>query len=166
MLLARSHLGLLLLGALLTLALYLLLPAAQHGQRVVGAQPAGGKRDQQVTNITVRTGMAAGEPPVFYREASAGRQVGSTASLGRWVSPLAPRVEEGVGDSPWGPGPATPHGCWTSAAVACSLTPFLPVFPTVGLTSCSCTARRSPPRPGRPWAHWHCLLEKATMQLQ
>ncbi|KAM6059118.1 protein ABHD14A [Theristicus caerulescens] len=69
---ARSRLGLLLLGALLTLVLYLLLPAAQHGQRLAGARPGEGKRGRRVANATARMATAAGEPPVFYREASAG----------------------------------------------------------------------------------------------
>ncbi|XP_009985752.1 PREDICTED: alpha/beta hydrolase domain-containing protein 14A [Tauraco erythrolophus] len=42
----RNRLGLLLLGAFLTLVLYLLLPAAQHEQRLVGTRPDGGKRGQ------------------------------------------------------------------------------------------------------------------------
>ncbi|RLV99522.1 hypothetical protein DV515_00009661 [Chloebia gouldiae] len=62
MLLARSRLGLLLLGALLTLLLYLWLPAARR------SRPDEGKR---AGNGTVRAGMAAGKPPVFYREAPA-----------------------------------------------------------------------------------------------
>uniref|UniRef100_A0A8B9M5G8 Protein ABHD14A n=1 Tax=Accipiter nisus TaxID=211598 RepID=A0A8B9M5G8_9AVES len=60
--LARSRLGLLLLGALLTFLLYLLHPDA-------------GKRGRPAANATARTGMAAGEPPVFYREVSAGPDV-------------------------------------------------------------------------------------------
>lgn len=92
--LARSRLGLLLLGALLTFLLYLLLPAAQHEQRLAGARPDEGKRGRQAANTTARTGMAAGEPPVFYREVSAGPQASGTASPGRWVSPPAPVAEE------------------------------------------------------------------------
>ncbi|XP_058700967.1 protein ABHD14A [Poecile atricapillus] len=65
MLHARSRLGLLLLGALLTLLLYLLLPAARR------SRPEEGKRAWRAANGTVRTGMAAGEPPVFYREVPA-----------------------------------------------------------------------------------------------
>lgn len=65
MLLARSRLGLLLLGGLLTFLLYLLLPAARR------SRPDEGKRDWRAANGTVRTGMAAGEPPVFYREVPA-----------------------------------------------------------------------------------------------
>ncbi|XP_032555037.1 protein ABHD14A [Chiroxiphia lanceolata] len=75
MLLARSRLSLLLLGALLTLLLYLLLPAARQGQR---SRPDEGKRGRRSANGTARTGMAAGEPPVFYREVPAG-----TAGPGR-----------------------------------------------------------------------------------
>lgn len=82
--LARSRLGLLLLGALLTFLLYLLHPDA-------------GKRGRPAANATARTGMAAGEPPVFYREVSAGPQAGGTASPGRWVSPPSPVAEEGGG---------------------------------------------------------------------
>lgn len=78
MLLARSRLGLLLLGGLLTLVLYLLLPAARR------SRPAEGKRGWRAANGTVRTGMAAGEPPVFYREVPA-----AAAGPGRWVSPPA-----------------------------------------------------------------------------
>ncbi|XP_075288557.1 protein ABHD14A-like [Opisthocomus hoazin] len=74
--LARTRLGLLLLGALLTLVLYLLLPAAQRG-------PAEGQRGRGAANGTVRTGMAAGEPPVFYREVSPGPRAGGAASPGR-----------------------------------------------------------------------------------
>ncbi|KAM6121039.1 protein ABHD14A [Pterocles gutturalis] len=76
--LGRAPLGLLLLGALLTLVLYLLLP--QHEQRSAGAE---GKRGWRVANASVRTGMAAGEPPVFYREAPAGPLATSTPSPGR-----------------------------------------------------------------------------------
>ncbi|KAL2299682.1 hypothetical protein Nmel_012527 [Mimus melanotis] len=65
MLVARSRLGLLLLGALLTVLLYLWLPAARR------SRPDEGKRGWRVANGTVRTGMAAGEPPVFYREVPA-----------------------------------------------------------------------------------------------
>lgn len=65
MLLARSRLGLLLLGGLLTFLLYLLLPAARR------SRPDEGKRHWRAANGTVRTGMAAGEPPVFYREVPA-----------------------------------------------------------------------------------------------
>ncbi|XP_063020677.1 protein ABHD14A [Melospiza melodia melodia] len=65
MLLARSRLWLLLLGTLLALLLYLLLPAARR------SRPDEGKRAWRAANGTVRTGMAAGEPPVFYREAPA-----------------------------------------------------------------------------------------------
>ncbi|XP_051667299.1 protein ABHD14A [Manacus candei] len=75
MLLARSRLALLLLGALLTFLLYLLLPAARHGQR---SRPDEGKRGRRAANGTARMGMAAGEPPVFYREVPAG-----TAGPGR-----------------------------------------------------------------------------------
>ncbi|KAM6197479.1 protein ABHD14A [Sarcoramphus papa] len=83
MLLARSRLGLLLLGALLTFLLYLLLPAAQHEQRLAGSRPDEGKQGRQAANATARTGMAAGEPPVFYREVSAGPQASGAASPGR-----------------------------------------------------------------------------------
>ncbi|XP_041281694.1 protein ABHD14A [Onychostruthus taczanowskii] len=65
MLLARSRLGLLLLGALLTFLLYLLLPAARR------SRPDEGKWGWRAANGTVRTGMAAEEPPVFYREVPA-----------------------------------------------------------------------------------------------
>ncbi|XP_030138902.3 protein ABHD14A isoform X2 [Taeniopygia guttata] len=65
MLLARSRLGLLLLGALLTLLLYLWLPAARR------SRPDEGRRPWRAANGTVRAGMAAGEPPVFYREVPA-----------------------------------------------------------------------------------------------
>ncbi|XP_062356769.1 protein ABHD14A [Cinclus cinclus] len=65
MLLARSRLELLLLGALLTFLLYLWLPAARRSRSDEG------KRGWRVANGTVRTGMAAGEPPVFYREVPA-----------------------------------------------------------------------------------------------
>ncbi|XP_075015212.1 protein ABHD14A-like isoform X1 [Calonectris borealis] len=81
--LARSRLGLLLLGVLLTLVLYLLLPAAQHEQHLAGARPDEGKRGRRASNATARTGMAAGEPPIFYREVSARPQAGGTASPGR-----------------------------------------------------------------------------------
>lgn len=83
---ARSGLGLLLLGALLTLVLYLLLPAAQHRQRSAGARPEEGKQGRWVANATVRRGMAWGEPPVFYREVSAGPRAGDAASPRRWVT--------------------------------------------------------------------------------
>ncbi|XP_032857917.2 protein ABHD14A [Tyto alba] len=73
--LARSRLGLLLLGALLTFLLYLLLPAAQRDRRTAGTRWA--------PNGTAQTGMAAGEPPVFYREVSAGPRPGGAASPGR-----------------------------------------------------------------------------------
>ncbi|XP_063267352.1 protein ABHD14A [Prinia subflava] len=63
--LARSRLGLLLLGALLTFLLYLLLPAARRSRLDEG------KRGWRAANGTVRTGMAAGESPVFYREVPA-----------------------------------------------------------------------------------------------
>lgn len=88
---ARSRLGLLLLGALLTLALYRLLPAAQHQQRSAGARPDEGTRGRRAANAS--SGMAAGEPPVFYREVSAG----PLASAGRWVRLPAPVAEEGGG---------------------------------------------------------------------
>ncbi|XP_074770451.1 protein ABHD14A-like [Athene noctua] len=81
--LARSRLGLLLLGVLLTFLLYLLLPAAQHEQRSAGTRPDEGQRGRQAANITARTGMAAGEPPVFYREVSAGPQASGAAGPGR-----------------------------------------------------------------------------------
>lgn len=96
MLPARSRLGLLLLGALLTLVLYLLLPAARHEQHLAGGRPDKGKRGRQAAGATARVGTAAGEPPVFYREVSAGPQAGGTASPGRWVSPPAV-AEEGGG---------------------------------------------------------------------
>ncbi|KAM8995301.1 protein ABHD14A [Ara ararauna] len=70
--LARSRLGFLLLGVLFTFLLYLLLPAAQHGQRSAGTRPDKATRDWRVANATARTGTAAGEAPVFYREVSAG----------------------------------------------------------------------------------------------
>ncbi|XP_066182888.1 protein ABHD14A-like [Sylvia atricapilla] len=63
--LARSRLGVLLLGALLTFLLYLLLPAARRSRLDEG------KRDWRAANGTVRTGMAAGDFPVFYREVPA-----------------------------------------------------------------------------------------------
>ncbi|XP_068265643.1 protein ABHD14A [Nyctibius grandis] len=80
---ARSRLGLLLLGALLTLVLYLLLPAARHEQRLAGTRPAEGKRGQRAANASARRGTAAGEPPVFYREVSAGPPASGTAGPGR-----------------------------------------------------------------------------------
>ncbi|KAK4814963.1 hypothetical protein QYF61_006907 [Mycteria americana] len=80
---ARSRLGLLLLGVLLTLVLYLLLPAAQHEQHSAGTRPGEGKRGRRAANATARTGTTAGQPPVFYREVSAGPQASSTASPGR-----------------------------------------------------------------------------------
>ncbi|XP_074952391.1 protein ABHD14A-like [Phalacrocorax aristotelis] len=80
---ARWRLGLLLLGALLTLVLYLLLPAPQPEQRSVGTWPDKRKWGWQAANTTARTVMAAGEPPVFYREVSAGPQASGTASPGR-----------------------------------------------------------------------------------
>ncbi|KAM4653943.1 protein ABHD14A [Amazona ochrocephala] len=81
--LARSPLGLLLLGVLFTFLLYLLLPAAQHGQRSAGSRPDKATRDWWVANATARTGMAAGEAPVFYREVSAGPRGSGTAGPGR-----------------------------------------------------------------------------------
>lgn len=81
--LACSRLGLLLLGVLLTLVLYLLLPAAQHEQHLAGARPDEGKQGRRAANATARMGMAAGEPPVFFREVSAEPQAGGTASPGR-----------------------------------------------------------------------------------
>lgn len=100
MLLARSRLGLLLLGALLTFLLYLLLPAARRSRLDEG------KRDWRAANGTVRTGMAAGEFPVFYREVPA-------AAVGprRWVSPLA-----GGGWQALGSVFASPRGRWTLQA--------------------------------------------------
>ncbi|XP_054694541.1 protein ABHD14A-like [Grus americana] len=81
--LARSRLGLLLLGVLLTLVLYLLLPAVQHEQRLAGTRPAEGKQGRWVGNATMRSGMVAGEAPVFYREVSTGPQASGSASPGR-----------------------------------------------------------------------------------
>lgn len=112
MLLARSRLGLLLLGALLTVLLYLWLPALRR------SRPDEGKRGWRVANGTVRTGMAAGEAPVFYREVPA-----AAVGPGRWVSPPA----DG-GGRPWGRSSALPE-------------PFLPVF----LTQARCPV---PARPG------------------
>ncbi|XP_057230756.1 protein ABHD14A [Malurus melanocephalus] len=66
MLLARSRLWLLLLGALLTVLLYLLFPAARR------SRPDEGKGGWRVGNGTVLTGMTASDPPVFYREVPAG----------------------------------------------------------------------------------------------
>lgn len=86
---ARSRLGLLLLGALLALALYRLLPAARLPPRSGGARPGEGARGRRAANAS--TGTAAGEPPVFYREAFA------AASAGRWVRLPAPAVGEGGG---------------------------------------------------------------------
>ncbi|XP_014814958.1 PREDICTED: alpha/beta hydrolase domain-containing protein 14A-like [Calidris pugnax] len=77
MLPARSRLGLLLLGALLALVLYVLLPATRHGQHSAGARPEEGERGRWAANATVRRGMAAGEPPVFYREVSSGPRASS-----------------------------------------------------------------------------------------
>uniref|UniRef100_A0A8C3K5T7 Protein ABHD14A n=1 Tax=Calidris pygmaea TaxID=425635 RepID=A0A8C3K5T7_9CHAR len=77
MLPARSRLGLLLLGALLALVLYVLLPATRHGQHSAGARPEEGTRGRWAANATVRRGMAAGEPPVFYREVSSGPRASS-----------------------------------------------------------------------------------------
>lgn len=149
MLLARSRLGLLLLGALLAFLLYLLLPAARR------SRPDEGKRGWRAANGTVRTGMAAGEPPVFYREVPA-----AAVGPGRWVSPPAWGVA--------GPGVGVHQPPWSldAAGMAAFLNPFPPVFPHAGPMSCSCTARRSPPRRGRPWAHWRCSLEKATVLSQ
>ncbi|XP_005234621.2 protein ABHD14A-like [Falco biarmicus] len=79
----RGRLGLLLLGVLLTFLLYLLLPATQQERRLAGTRPEEGKRGRRVANTTARSGMAAGEPPVFYREASAGPQASGAASPGR-----------------------------------------------------------------------------------
>ncbi|XP_071611850.1 protein ABHD14A isoform X2 [Heliangelus exortis] len=81
--LARSRLGLLLLGALLTFVVYLLLPAAQQEPHVAGARPAPEKQGRRVANVTVHVGTVSGEPPVFYREALAGPQASGTASPGR-----------------------------------------------------------------------------------
>ncbi|XP_068014033.1 protein ABHD14A [Melanerpes formicivorus] len=81
--LARSRLGLLLLGALLTLLLYLLLPAAQHQQRLAGTRPEEGKRGWRTGSTTARTGMAGGEHPTFYREVSAGSPASGTVRPGR-----------------------------------------------------------------------------------
>lgn len=94
MLPTRSRLGLLLLGALLTLVLYLLLPATRHEQHLAGGRPDKGKRGWQAADATARMGTAAGEPPVFYREVSAGPQASGTASHG-WVSPPAVAEEGG-----------------------------------------------------------------------
>lgn len=112
MLLARSRLGLLLFGALLTLLLYLLLPASRR------SRPDEGKRVWRAANGTVRTRMAAGEPPVFYREAPA-----AAVGPGRWVSPPA----AGGG----GPGADLRQPRWSldAAGTAAFLTPFPPVFP-------------------------------------
>lgn len=98
--LARSRLGLLLLGALLTLVLYLLLPAAQHQQRLAGTGPEEEERGWRAANATARTGMARGEPPIFYREVSAGSPASGTARPGRWVSCGLPWGGKVGGDSP------------------------------------------------------------------
>lgn len=95
--LARSRVGLLLLGGLLTLLVYLLLPASRPEQRSAGTGLDEGKRGRRAANATTRTGMAAGEPPVFYREVSAGPRAGGTTSPGRWVNPPAPVAEKGRG---------------------------------------------------------------------
>lgn len=78
MLLARSRPGLLLLGVLLTLLLYLWLPAARR------SRPDEGRRPWRAANGTVRAGMATGEPPVFYREVPA-----AAVGPGRWVREVA-----------------------------------------------------------------------------
>lgn len=97
--LTRSRLGLLLLGVLFTFLLYLLLPAAHHEQRSAGIRTDKATRNWPVASAIARTGMAAGEPPVFYREVSAGPQGSGAAGPGRWVSPSAPvpLLEEGGG---------------------------------------------------------------------
>ncbi|XP_061203035.1 protein ABHD14A isoform X2 [Neopsephotus bourkii] len=81
--LTRSRLGLLLLGVLFTFLLYLLLPAAPNGQGSAGTRADKATRDWPVASAIARTGMAAGEPPVFYREVSAGPQGSGTAGPGR-----------------------------------------------------------------------------------
>ncbi|XP_061864428.1 protein ABHD14A [Colius striatus] len=83
MALGRGRLGLLLLGALLALLLYLLLPAAQHGQRSGGARAAEGLRGRRAANATAQAGVAVGKPPVFFREVSAGPQPRGAAGPGR-----------------------------------------------------------------------------------
>lgn len=100
MLLARNRLGLLLLGALLTVLLYLWLPAARR------SRPDEGKRGWRVANGTVRTGMAAGEPPVFYREVPA-----AAVGPGRWVSPPAGGEWQALGSVF-----SSPCGRWTLEA--------------------------------------------------